>query len=256
MIPKIIHYCWFGRNKKTFIVEKCIQSWKVELKDYIFMEWNDDNSDLNHNFLKYAYHEKKWAFVSDYIRLKALYEYGGIYLDTDMFVLKKMDDLLNSDAFIGTEDGKYISAGIIGAKKKSECLRCLEFYNNYKTGDEFIWFNNTLPKIVSKIINTEKLPLNNEILLNGIKVYPQKYFYPLTYVARNNFLFNTLKKYQNSYAVHLWEGNWLEKDEFYYIRNRKYYLGFVKVVKQLIKNKNKLTYLKKVFRQIFRSFNF
>ena len=103
-IPKTIHYCWFGRGEKPEIVKKCIDTWKDKLSDYEIIEWNEDNFDINQNdYVKEAYKAKKFAFVSDYVRVYALYNYGGIYLDTDVEVFKSFDDVLDNESFWGFE---------------------------------------------------------------------------------------------------------------------------------------------------------
>ena len=101
MIPKIIHYCWFGGGPKPKSVEKYIRSWKKYCSDYEIIEWNEDNFDISSSplYVKQAYAAKKWAFVSDYARLKVVFEYGGIYFDTDVQVIKNIDTLLQYDAF-------------------------------------------------------------------------------------------------------------------------------------------------------------
>src|SRR5690606_23315459 len=124
--PKVIHYCWFGNKKKPPLVVDCISSWKLYLPEFDIIEWNEKNTDLNHPFLKKTFKLKKWAFVSDFVRLKVLYEFGGIYLDTDMLILKPLDVFLKDNCFFGAEDDKYINAAIIGASKEhpfiKECL--------------------------------------------------------------------------------------------------------------------------------------
>ena len=98
MIPKYIHYCWFGGKPLPEIAVKCIQSWKKFFPDYKIIEWNEDNFDLNScDYCREAYEAKKWAFVSDYARFKILAEYGGIYFDTDVEVIKSFDDILQND---------------------------------------------------------------------------------------------------------------------------------------------------------------
>ena len=97
MIPKVIHYCWFGRNPKPVSVQKCIESWKKYLPDYEIREWNNTNFEaMSVKFTAEAMAKKKYAFVSDYVRLHALYKYGGVYLDTDVKVLKSFNNLLNN----------------------------------------------------------------------------------------------------------------------------------------------------------------
>ena len=108
MLPKVIHYCWFGGAKKPKLVRDCIKSWRNHLTDYEIIEWNESNCDLSHPFLNKCFELKKWAFVSDYIRLKVLYENGGIYLDTDMIVIKTFDNLLLKKLFSQSITLKYI----------------------------------------------------------------------------------------------------------------------------------------------------
>lgn len=142
MIPKKIHYIWFGRNPLPELALKCIESWKKYCPDYEIIEWNEDNFDISKNlYAKQAYEAKKWAFVSDYARVKILYKYGGIYLDTDMEILKNIDKLINSQSFTGFEDCKNIAFGIYGSRPKSEILKMLlDSYDN----DRFILDNQML----------------------------------------------------------------------------------------------------------------
>ena len=104
MIPKVIHYCWFGKKPLPPLAVNCIDSWKKFCPDYEIIEWNEKNFDINSNtYVREAYENKKWAFVSDYVQLYALYNYGGIYMDTDVQVLKPLDAFLNDQAFSGFE---------------------------------------------------------------------------------------------------------------------------------------------------------
>ena len=104
MIPKVIHYCWFGRNPLPESAQKCIASWRKYLHDYEIKEWNEDNFDVNIiPYTKEAYEAKKYAFVSDYARFWILYKYGGLYFDTDVEVIKPMDDIIERGPFMGIE---------------------------------------------------------------------------------------------------------------------------------------------------------
>lgn len=116
MIPKKIHYCWFGGNKKSNLILKCIDSWKKFFPDYEIIEWNENNTDIHENaYIEQAYKAKKWAFVSDYVRMKVLYAYGGIYFDTDVEVLKPFPkEILELEAFTGFEEfSLMVSPGLV-----------------------------------------------------------------------------------------------------------------------------------------------
>lgn len=113
MIPKKIHYCWFGRGEKPELVLKCIESWKKHCPDYEIVEWNEDNWNINFcRYTKEAYEEKKWAFVSDVARLEIICREGGVYLDTDVELINSLDDLLQYDAYFGFENPNGFNTGI------------------------------------------------------------------------------------------------------------------------------------------------
>lgn len=135
MIPKKLHYIWLGKNSKPNLMDICINSWREKLPNYEIIEWNEDNLNFyeeieKNNFLKECYKRKLWAFLSDYFRMKVLYENGGIYLDTDMQIIKKLDSFLNNSFFIGLESKDIISAGIIGAEANHKLIdEILKFYD-------------------------------------------------------------------------------------------------------------------------------
>ncbi len=133
MIPKKIHYCWFGRGKKNKLFYKCLESWKNFFPDYEIIEWNEDNFDINYNnYVKEAYQCKKYAFVSDVARLKVIYEHGGIYFDTDVEVLKTFDEGLLKAGFLGEERPSIINTGLgFAAKPKNKIVKILlDDYDN------------------------------------------------------------------------------------------------------------------------------
>lgn len=112
MIPKKIHYCWFGRGEKPRLARKCIASWKKYCPDYEIIEWNEDNFDMNENaYVRYCYANRKWAYLSDYVRLAVVCRYGGVYFDTDVEVVKPFDNLLDCGAFFGFETKQYVNTG-------------------------------------------------------------------------------------------------------------------------------------------------
>lgn len=132
MIPKIIHYCWLGKGEKSELINKCIASWKKYYSDYTFIEWNESNFDIQENqYARESYNERKYAFVSDYIRLKVLYEYGGIYLDTDVEILKKNTGLEQYDFIVGFEAANRIGSAVIMSEKQNILIKSwLDSYNN------------------------------------------------------------------------------------------------------------------------------
>ena len=110
MIPKKIHYCWFGRNPKPALAEKCIASWKKYCPDYEIIEWNEDNFDLDCNgYTRYCYDNKKWAFLSDFVRLEVISRHGGFYFDTDVELLRSPNEFLGYGAFYGFENNTHIN---------------------------------------------------------------------------------------------------------------------------------------------------
>lgn len=207
-IPKIIHYCWFGKKEKPYIVKKCIKSWKDNLNDYEIIEWNEENFDINCNkFIKEAYEREMYAFVSDYVRVFALYHYGGIYLDTDVEIFKSFDDLLVNDSFWGFEEKNFIATSTIGAKKGNILIK--EFLDSYEN-KSFLKEDGSIDTltnvaIVSKIISDLGVKLDGTFqkVENLAAVYPQEYFSPYDYINCYS------KKTDKSYAMHHFYKSWL-----------------------------------------------
>lgn len=197
MIPKIIHYCWFGNNEKPEKVKECIKSWN-KMDGYKVIEWNEKNCDLKENqYVIDAYNSKKYAFVSDYIRLKVLYKYGGIYLDTDVQIKKKFEDkFLQNDIILSFMYNCNISTAIIGAQKNnSNIKKILEFYEKLN----FIEKPNNDIFTEFLINNYKEFRLNNkeQIIDNGnIHIYPKEYFEAPK--------FNRKK----GYSIHHFEASW------------------------------------------------
>ena len=208
-IPKIIHYCWFGKKEKPEIIKKCIKSWKEKLVDYEIKEWNEENFDINSNlFVKQAYESGKFAFVSDYVRVYALYNYGGIYLDTDVEVYKEFtEDILNKESFWGFEEKNFIATSTIGAKKGNKFIKkFLESYNNEKFDEKNMTTN---VFIISKIVKGLGINLDGTYQeIEGIATfYPQEYFSPYDYINCYS------KQTENTYTIHHFYKSWLPFSE-------------------------------------------
>ncbi len=188
MIPKKIHYCWFGNNPKPTIVEYCITSWKKYLPDYEIIEWNEDNFDVTQNdFVKTAYQNKKWAFVSDFARAKALFEHGGFYLDTDMEVKNTLNDFLHHRAVCGFEI-KGIPYSAFWGIEKGHVLatKIMDYYlnNDYKEEPNTAIFSKLLVEEFGADANYD----NYQELKEGIALYPSTYFsldLPINYVTHH-----------------------------------------------------------------------
>ncbi|MGQ4665881.1 glycosyltransferase family 32 protein [Metabacillus halosaccharovorans] len=207
-IPKTIHYCWFGGKEKPDIVKRCIESWKKQLPDYKIVEWNETNFDINLNsYVKEAYDSRKFAFVSDYVRVHALYHYGGIYLDTDVEVFKSFNDLLHHSSFWGFEQENYIATSTIGAKKGNLLIKqFLESYTDKKFLREDGSFNSlTNVAVITSLLESMGLKTNGQYQeIEGLGVfYPQTYFSPYDYINCQSFLAD------HTYAMHLFYKSWL-----------------------------------------------
>ncbi len=204
MIPKVIHYCWFGRNPKPENVVTYIDNWHKLLPDYEIKEWNEDNFDVNSRvFTKEAYKAKKYAFVSDVARLEALYRYGGIYLDTDVRLLKSFNPFLSKRSFLSYEEETFkVSTAVIGAEPGLEWVKgFLAHYDNrhFITHDGY-YKTQANTDLLSYFI------INNKNLFDGILT-----IYDLHYFSAKLFPSCEYAINENTVAVHEFSGSWLEE---------------------------------------------
>lgn len=203
MIPKIIHFFWFGNNPKGEKEQRCIESWKRYCPNYEIKEWNESNVDLDIiPFVRQAYDAKKYAFVSDVLRLWAVYTYGGIYFDTDVELIKPYDDLLDCCGFIGFENNAHVNTGQCFAAEKGNRL-IKEMLDCYK--DLSFDLDNLVvcTKINTKVLVDNGLVLNGkQQILDDFIVYPADYFNPYDSVI------DQLKKTDNTYSIHWYANSW------------------------------------------------
>lgn len=201
-IPKVIHYCWFWRWKKSEKIEKCIESWKKYCPDYEIKEWNEDNFDINSNhYTKTLYNKGKWAFVSDYARIEALYNHWWVYFDTDVEVIKNIDDLLENEAFTGFQDKFSIWWSVIWSKKWNIILK--EILDYYQTKKIRIILPNLLNKIFKR--HTSLKYKDDSLVLKDFKIYPKDFFYPFSYFEKPS----DMKITKNTYTIHHYYASWL-----------------------------------------------
>lgn len=219
MIPKIIHYCWFGRGEYSELTKKCIKSWKEVLPEYEIKLWNEDAFDVESvMFTREAYEVKKYAFVADYVRLYALKKYGGIYFDTDVEVLRNLDELLGYCGFAGVEDTLLPACGILGCEPENPIIsEFLQFYQDRSFYDDIGQYDMTpnpchFAKILSRHGYRKK---NARQHCGGFEVFPNEYFYP---VRVNGEWVATPR----TFVIHHYAGLWTyDKDE----RQRKFEKG-------------------------------
>lgn len=227
MIPKIIHYCWFGGNVKPRCVVKCIDTWKRLLPEYEIKEWNESNFDLKNanQYVHEAYENKMWAFVTDYARLKVLYEYGGVYFDTDVEVFKNFDELLSNKCFLGFESNDYICTATIGCEAHNAFIR--RFMESYEMR-KFINLDGTFDTETTNVVAITKLLIENGLnqngkkqVVNGVTIYPQYYF-------ASNDLRNIFHRYSSKiYSYHHCQATWYNsvRDGKFWDLFRHYLIG-------------------------------
>ena len=216
MIPKVIHYCWFGRNPLPKSAIKCINSWKKFFPDYEIKEWNEDNFDVNMiPYTREAYEAKKYAFVSDYARIWVLYHYGGLYFDTDVEVIKQMDDIVERGSFMGIEveccEGRFMSVnpglGLGCVQYHPLYKEILDYYNRINFLCKDGSYNHfAIVRITTMILSNNGMRNTNLLQeVNGIWIYPRDYFNPLD--DNTGKLVIT----ENTRTIHWYTKTWMKK---------------------------------------------
>ena len=208
MIPKVIHYVWVGGNPLTPLAEKCIESWKKYCPDYEIKRWDETNFDINQNqFCKEAYECKKWAFVSDYIRLKVLHDEGGVYMDTDVEVIKPIDEFLKHKGFSGFECTYKIPTGIMAAEKKNKWIKLmLDYYKDRPFIKPDGTYENMPNVLYMTDLTVEKYNMELDNNFQDIKdyvFYPNDYFCPTPDSCGEGY-----KVTKNTYTIHHFAGSW------------------------------------------------
>ncbi len=206
-IPKTIHFCWFGGKPLPDLAQKCIASWKKFCPDYEIKEWNENNFDIDtYPYAREAYDHKKFAFVTDVVRLYALYHYGGIYMDTDVELVKNIDDFLQYEGFSGFESPTKIPTGLMASIKNHPLVReWLEEYN----GLHFIKEDGTFD-LTTNVIRITNTCLKHGFIPNGelqavdkFMFFPTEYFCPIHFSEEINLT-------KNTYSIHHFEASWVD----------------------------------------------
>lgn len=244
MIPKIIHFCWLSGDPYPNSIQKCLDSWQKHLPDYEFMLWDTKRFNLEDNiWVKQAFETKKYAFAADYIRLYAVYHHGGIYMDTDIEVIKPFNDLLNRPYFVGAEGHGIIEAGVFGAQKHSPWVKqCLDYY----TGKAFIkpdgtldtW---TLPRIMMQQIS--QIKTFKEVMPTEVSAQKQleepntMYMFPKDFFCAKNHGTGVIEQTPNTYTIHHFAMSWMPKKRTFLPNLKRKLMSIfgVKTINDLIK---------------------
>lgn len=209
MLPKIIHYCWFGGNEKPELAKKCISSWKKHCPNFELREWNEKNFSLDAcpQYIKDAYEAKKYAYVSDYVRLKVLYDQGGFYMDTDVELLHSLDGFQDDQAVIGFENDNFVNSGqMLAAEAGHPILK--EMMERY-TGVDFYHPDGSMfllgcPHVNTEVLVCHGLARNGKAqTVAGVHVYPADWFNPLDSAT------GELNKTPNTVSIHWYSMSWI-----------------------------------------------
>lgn len=223
MIPKKIHYCWFGGQPLTDDAKSMIATWRRYCPDYEIIEWNESNFNVNENdYVREAYEAKKWAFVTDYVRLKALYEQGGFYMDTDVEIVKSLDPLRVYDAVSGYESQTSISTGTMGACRDNEWIGML--LQDYSTR-HFILSDGTYDMTTNVVVITRLTVEYYNLKLDGMrKTFGENMILlPFDYLCAKSYLTGEVMRTNNTYTIHHFKGSWLTDEKKRQVRLRREY---------------------------------
>lgn len=219
-IPKILHYCWFGGNPKPPLAEKCIRSWKKYCPDYEIREWNEGNFDVSAapKYVQQAYEARRWAFVTDYVRLKALTEMGGIYMDTDVEVVKPLDEFLKHRAFAGFERVDRVQTGLLACEAGFPLF--LDFLAHYDTAS-FLKEDGSVDittnvEVLTNLCMQRGLVCNDRLqTVDGLTLYPREVFCPVDFDTEK------LKRTRKTVTIHWFAGSWHTEEELEAMRQEK-----------------------------------
>lgn len=210
MIPKIIHYCWFGTKPMPKTDQHCIDSWKKYFPDWEIKLWNADTFKETNDFLRRMEDENKWGLYTEYVRFWALDRWGGIYFDTDIEVLKNFAPLLDHDCFMGFESPGKVNIAVLGSVAGHPFNRAmLEYYENFRYADEIKWSAAISGPALEKYVNIADQNTAIEFLPKSF-VYPVDYFYPLPYEAADEV---DKQRYitPRSFTIHYWNASWVDE---------------------------------------------
>jgi mannosyltransferase OCH1-like enzyme len=210
MIPKTIHYCWFGKGPKSDLNKRCLDSWQSLMPDYQIKEWNETTTPLDNEYSHRAYSKGLWAKLSNLVRFQALYTEGGIYLDTDVEAVKSLTPLLRQKCFVGfqveAEQTDWVNTAVLGAERGHQFLkRSLDLTQELFAATGKFYRS---PMMTTRILKEMGLQQYGFQEIEDVTIYPLEYFYPFPWTGKLSP--DCVKK--NTYCIHHWEGTWLKKE--------------------------------------------
>lgn len=245
MIPKIIHYCWFGDKALPKTDQLCIESWKENFPDWEIMLWNETTFTHTNEFLERMILEKKWGLYTEYVRFWALNHFGGIYFDTDVEVIKSFDSLLDDSYFLGFEKPGQVNIAVIGSVKGHPFnTKMLRYYEGFRFDDQIKWSVGITGPCIREMVDITDKNERIEFMANSF-IYPVEYFYSLPYEEADIL---EKKKYltSNSLAIHYWNATWVDEWSLLWAGRKK--TGWKIIMKKILANPFQgATYYRNVF---------
>ncbi|WP_370087623.1 glycosyltransferase family 32 protein [Ekhidna sp.] len=220
MIPRKIHYCWFGKSAYPLLVEKCLANWKKKLPDYEYKLWDESNSPMSEPVIQSAYKKKNYAFVSDFVRLHAVHSEGGIYLDSDIEIVRDFDPLLSEKCFLGFSQRNFVNNAVMGGEKGfALLLEMMDFMKKmYLEGEEQL----TSPRVTTAVLREHGLKDYGDQIIANARLLPREAFYPYNPYdperPLNNFFFEDVK--ENTFTVHHYMASWNKTNKLKLILNK------------------------------------
>src|SRR3989338_11031721 len=220
MIPKKIHYCWFGGGRKNRLMKKCMDTWKKYMPDYEVKEWNKQNAPMHIPYIQAAYKQKAWSRLTNYVRLHALFTEGGLYFDTDIEVVKSFNPLLDNDFFIGfqveEERSHWFNNAVLGSVPGHNIIGEMKDYtvHIFETKNEFCMS----PDVATTILKKHGLKKYGYQKIENMMLYPYEYFYPYPWWE----VYNPSCVKENTYCIHHWEVSWASPFDRYKSKIKKF----------------------------------
>ena len=224
IIPKIIHYCWFGGNPLPELAQKCIKSWEKYCSNYEIKRWDESNFDFNCcEYVREAYEEKMWAFVSDYARFKILYENGGVYLDTDVELIKPIDDIVEKGPFLGLEESDETNIALatglgFAANAGFDLLKEVldDYHQSHFEKDKDGTYQTVVARVTKIVLKHGNIYPDRITEVAGITIYPPEFFCPMSYYM------NKINVTENTRSIHHYMASWTAPEVREIFKIKKY----------------------------------